>query len=54
MRVLNHGEQKTFREGPSTALSIDRDLESAENVKVLSSTFVMLYRAWAPLFSAVS
>jgi hypothetical protein len=44
--VLNHGEQQ--------ALSIDRDLEHAENVKALRSTLVMLYRATAPLSSAVS
>jgi len=40
--------------GPSTALLIDRDLDLAENVEVLKSTLVMLYRAMAPIYSAVS
>jgi len=40
--------------GPSTALTIDRDLDPVENVKVLRSTMVMLYRARDPHFSAVS
>ena len=40
--ILNHGEEETFGTGPKTALSIDRDLEPAENVKVQSSTLVML------------
>ena len=40
--------------GPSTALSIDRDLDPVENVKVLRSTLVMLYHARDPLTIAVS
>ena len=38
---------RRLRRGPSTALSIDWDLDPAENVKVLRSTFVMLYPARA-------
>ena len=34
--------KRRFGTGPKTALSIDRDLDPAENVKVLSSTLVML------------
>jgi hypothetical protein len=30
--------------GPGTALSIDRDFDPAENVKVLRSTFVVIHR----------
>ena len=37
--------------GPKTALSIDRDFYPSENVKVLSSTLVMLSRAIAPVFN---
>ena len=39
--VLNHGEQQTFGEGVSTALSIDRDYDPAENLNVLRWTLVM-------------
>ena len=39
--------------GPSTALSIDRDFNPAENVKVSRSTVVMIYRARAPFVSAL-
>ena len=37
--------------GPSTAFSIDRDFDPAENVKVLRSTLFVLYRARTPLLS---
>jgi len=39
---------------PGTSLSINRDLDPDDYVKVLRSTLVMLYRARAPLSSAVS
>jgi len=35
--------------GPRTALSIHRDFDPADNVNVLSSTLVRLYRARPPL-----
>jgi len=53
MSFLNHGAQQTFG-GTSAALSIDRDFYPAENLKVLSFTLVMLYRARAPLVSDLS
>jgi len=35
--------------GPKTALSVDKDFDALENVNVLSSTLVRLYRAMPPL-----
>jgi len=49
--VLNHGEQKTFRNGSKMALPIDKDFDPAKNVNVRSSTLVRLYRARIPLLS---
>ena len=46
--ILNHREQEVFWDAPNTALYIDWDIDPAENVNVLSSTLVMLYRARAP------
>ena len=43
---------RRFGRGPNAAFSIDRDLDTAENVKVLRSTLVMLYRARDPFSSA--
>jgi len=49
--LLNHGEQEAFCDGPNTALSMDSDFDPTNNLKVLSSTLVMLYRATAPLLN---
>ena len=35
--------------GPNTALSIDKEFDPLENVKVLSSTLVKFYRPRKPL-----
>ena len=45
MDVLNHGELKNLEVGPRTAKSIDWKFDTAENVKVLISNLVRLYRA---------
>ena len=42
---------RLFGTGPNTALSIDRRFDPAENVNVVRSTPVMLYRAIAPVFN---
>ena len=44
-------KRRRFGTGPKTALSIDRDFDQEENVNILSSTLVMLYRARATVFS---
>jgi len=49
--VLNHGQQETLALGPMTLLSIGTDFDPAEDVNVLSSTLVRLYRAILPLLS---
>ena len=46
-------KRRRFGIGPNTALSIDSDCEPLENVKVWSSTLVMLYFAIAPTCRAV-
>ena len=38
---------------PSTTLSIGQHFYPAENVKVLRSTLVMFYRAWAAVVNAL-
>ena len=48
VRVLIMVYSKLLGWGPSNSLSIDRDLDTAENVKALRSTLVMLNRARAP------
>ena len=40
--------------GPNKALSIDRDFDPVENVKVLKTTVVLLYNSRALSVSAVS
>ena len=44
-------EKRSLGMEPNTALSIDRDFDQEENVNILSSTLVMLYRARATVFS---
>ena len=39
--------------GTTTALSVDRNFDPAENVKAWRSTLVILYRTKTPLFSAI-
>ena len=47
-------KKRRFGRGPSTALSMDRDCDPLENVKVLSSTLGTLYLATALWLKAVS
>jgi len=44
-------KKRRFGMGPRTALSTDNDFYPAENMNVLSSTLVRLYRARLPLLS---
>ena len=49
VRVLYHFKNQTFRDWSQPALSIERDGDPLEYVKVLSSTLVKLYLASIPL-----
>ena len=46
--------KRRFGMGTTTALSIDKDFDPAENMNVLSSTLVTLYRARLPLLFSVA
>ena len=47
--VLNHSEQEAFWDGTEGSVVDRQGFDPAENVNVLSSTLVRLYRARRPL-----
>jgi len=52
IRVLNDGEQQTFRDGSQTALSMESDLDPAANVNEFDSRQVIARET--PLFFCVA
>jgi len=46
--ILNHGKEETFGDGAQDGVVDRQGFDPADNMNVLSSTLVMLYRATAP------